>query len=89
MTRTDGGQEPFTSPAGKYAKESRSRFLDQSIHLSAKNAGNYQPCLGAFPSGIFEEGAMVSDHDSDDQRQFFIGHYNRGLLRAQVMTTGQ
>ena len=68
---------------GKY-KEAEAD-LDQSIHLSAKNAGNYiNRALARFHQNNLR-GAM-SDYDLalDIDPNNFLGHYNRGLLRAQV-----
>ena len=59
--------------------------LDHSIHLSAKNAGNYiNRALARFHQNNLR-GAM-SDYDLalDIDPNNFLGHYNRGLLRAQV-----
>ena len=59
--------------------------LDQAIHLSAKNAGNYiNRALARFHQNNLR-GAM-SDYDLalDIDPNNFLGHYNRGLLRAQV-----
>mgnify|MGYP000065695469 CR=1 FL=1 len=59
--------------------------LDQAIHLSARNSGNYiNRALARFHQNNLR-GAM-SDYDLalDIDPNNFLGHYNRGLLRAQV-----
>ena len=59
--------------------------FNQAIRLSARNAGNYiNRALARFHQNNLR-GAM-SDYDLalDIDPNNFIGHYNRGLLRAQV-----
>lgn len=65
--------------------------LTEAIRLSVRNAGVYiNRALARYHQNNLR-GAM-SDYDLalDVDRNNFIGHYNRGLLRAQVgMTTAR
>ena len=78
------GREPLYVSSRESIKRLK-LILDQSIHLSAKNAGNYiNRALARFHQNNLR-GAM-SDYDLalDIDPNNFLGHYNRGLLRAQV-----
>ena len=83
MIRTHGLQAIVKLQQAKYA-EAEADF-NRAIPLSAKNAGNYiNRALARFHQNNLR-GAM-SDYDLalDIDPNNFIGHYNRGLLRARV-----